>query len=317
MQKVALGIVIVWTAVLVSFFGYVWWTNNQPMPQEGNLGREVEQVVFWGEGQTAVTITHAAQPNLVCPPQQRAANIVLLLDKSGSMVENGVDGFSEAITAAEAFVETVDLDKTQTAVAFFDDTVYWASEFSQDKQTILENLADYEAAGPTDIANALNEAGELVLTASSIDNTLPVIVLLSDGADDPTNSQRVARRLRDEGVRIVTIALGLTGNAQLDFLEGIATSPNDAYETVPTELQQLYSSIANEFNRAIALNVVYSETISPELMIVPDSQQPEGTQTNQQLQWQLPSMTNEGAVFGYAVSVAGYGRYPLNPEESY
>jgi hypothetical protein len=118
-------------------------------------------------------------------------------------------------------------------------------------------------------------------------------------------------------VRIVTIALGLTGNAQLDFLEGIATSPNDAYETVPTELQQVYSGIANEFNRAIALNVIYSETVNPELTIVPDSQQPEGTQSNNQLQWQLPSMTNEGTSFNYAVSVTGYGSYPLNPEESY
>ncbi|MBK7177299.1 MAG: VWA domain-containing protein [Chloroflexi bacterium] len=117
---------------------------------------------FW-RGQTAVTITHAAQPNLVCPPQQRTANMVLLLDKSGSMVENGVDGFSEAQSAAEAFVAAVDLDKTQVAIAFFDTDIYWASELSQDKQTILENLVDYEASGQTDIANALNDAGERVL----------------------------------------------------------------------------------------------------------------------------------------------------------
>lgn len=318
MQKVALGIVVVWTGVLLSFFGYVWWTNNQTMPQEGNLRRDVEQVVFFGEGQTAVTVTHAAQPNLVCPPQQRTANIVLLVDKSGSMVETGIDAFSEAVSAAEAFVSTVDLDKTQVVIAFFDRDVFWASDtFSQDASTILEGINNFSADGQTDIANALNEAGEVVLAASQSDGALPVIVLLSDGADDPSNAQRVARRLRDDGVRIVTIALGLTGNAQLDFLEGIATSPNDAYKTVPTELQQIYSSIANEFNRAVALNVTYSETVNPELTIVPDSQQPEGSQNSNQLQWQLPSMTNAGATFGYAASVTGYGRYPLNPEESY
>ena len=318
MQKVALGIAAVWTAVLISFFGYVWWTNNQPMPQEGNLGREVEQVVFWGTGQTAVTITHAAQPNLVCPPQRRAANIVLLVDKSSSMVETGIDAFSEAVSAAEAFVAAVDLDKTQVAIAFFDTDVSWASDtFSQDREIILENINDFSAGGQTDIANALNEAGERVVSANPGDDALPVIVLLSDGADDPTNAQRVAQLLREEGVRIVTIALGLTGNEQLDFLEGIASSPNDAYESVPAELQGIYSSIAEEFNSAIALNVTYSETVNPELAVVSGSQQPDGVQNNNQLQWQFPGMTSEGASFSYVVSVAGYGRYPLNPEESY
>ena len=318
MQKVALGIAAVWTAVLVAFFGYVLWTNNQPIPQEGNLRREVEQVVFWGTGQTAVTIALDAQPNLVCPPQRRAANIVLLVDKSGSMVETGIDAFSEAVSAAEAFVAAVDLDKTQVAIAFFDTDVSWANDtFSQDRETILANIKDFSAGGQTDIANALNEAGERVVAASVGDDALPVIVLLSDGADDPTNAQRVARRLRAEGVRIITIALGLTGNEQLDFLEGIASSPNDAYKSVPAELQGIYSSIAEELNSAIALNVTYSETVNRDLAIVSGSQQPDGVQNNNQLQWQLPGMTNEGVSFSYVVSVAGYGRYPLNTEESY
>ncbi len=316
-RKVALGIAIIWTTILIFFFGYVWWTNNQTMPQEDALSREVEQLVFWGEGQTAVTITHEARPNLVCPPQRRAANIVLLVDKSGSMVETGIDGFSEALSAATAFVEAVDLDKTQVAIAFFDTDVYWANEFSQDEQSILQNLTDYEASGQTDIANALNAAGESVLSTGEGDDVLPVIVLLSDGADDPTNAQRVAQRLKDDGVRIVTIALGLTGSEQLDFLEGMSTSPEDAYETVPAELQQLYSSIAEEFNNAVALNVTYSETVNPELTIIPGSQIPDGQQNDNQLRWQLSSMTNEGAVFNYAVSPMGLGSHPLNLKESY
>jgi len=322
LRKIALTITVVWMAILIALFGYAWWSNNQPMPQQDELSREVEQIVFWGKGQTAVTITHAAQPNLVCPPQRRAANIVLLVDKSGSMTENGIDAFSEALLATESFVAAVDLDKTQVAIAFFDQQVNWANNepnlFSQDGQIVLQNLDSYMASGGTDIANALNEAGETVLTASAGDNnTLPVIVLLSDGADDSTNAKRVARRLQDDGVRIVTIALGLTGNEQLDFLEGMSTSPDDAYKTVPTELQQLYSSIAEEFNNAIALDVTYSETVAPELTIVADSQHPEGVQTDNQLQWQMSSMTNEGSVFNYAVTTTNYGRYPLNPEESF
>ena len=316
-RKVAFILAIVWGVILLLFAGYAWLANNQNMPQQGDLQRDVEQLVFFGGGQTAVTITHAAQPNLVCPPQRRTANIVLLIDKSGSMVENGVDGFSEALSAAEAFVNVVDLDKAQVAIAFFDDQVYWANEFSQDKTAILQNLAAYTAEGPTNIANALNEAGQRALTASQDANALPVIVLLSDGADDPANARIVARQLHDNDVRVVTIALGLTGQEQLDFLEGIATSPADAYETLPAELQQLYSSIAESFNNAVALDVTYSETVNPELTIVPGSQQPDGRQVDNQLQWQLSSMTNEGVSFSYAAAVNGLGRYPLNSEEGF
>lgn len=322
LRKIALIMTVVWAIVLIFFSGYVWWTSNQSMPQQDELARDVEQVVFFGEGQTAVSITHAARPNLVCPPQRRAANIVLLIDKSGSMQG---EPFAEAVSAAEAFVEAVDLDKTQVAIAFFDEDVHWTNStdfFSQDEQAILQNVnAEEYIPQPedlTDIANALDRAGEAVMAITEDDYLLPVIILLSDGIQEDVDVvRRVARQLQDQDIRIVTIALGVKIGPETEFLESIATSPDDAHETVPTELKELYGSIAEEFNSAVALDVVYSETVNPELTIVSNSQQPEGIQNNNQLQWQLSSMTNEGTAFNYAVSTTGFGRYPLNLEESY
>lgn len=335
-QRVALVITAVWSVILLLFGGYVWMASNQEMPAEGNLQREVEQLVFWGGGTTAVTITHAAQPNLVCPPQQLPTNIVLLIDRSGSMSSD--DRFPQALSAAQAFVEVVDIDRTQIAIAFFDTNVEWlqpnanntSTFFSQDRDALFQAIED--AVPPeqasTIIENALDEAGEAVLAEnrlveSQMNSPLPVIILLSDGEDTEAKVEieSLANQLHEEGVRIITIGLGLSSDDEalddkLDLLRNIASSSTDMHEKVPENLVELYRDIAEEFNNAVAFDITYRESVNPNLQIIPQSQQPLGQQLNNQLQWEQSSMTQEGLSFQYAVATTGLGRYTLNAEES-
>jgi Mg-chelatase subunit ChlD len=327
LQKIVIGIIGAWVVILIASAAYIW-SAAQPSPvQDGLLQREAGQQVFWGEGQTTITVTHAARPNFACSSKKQTVNIALLLDKSSSM--NGIDAFNDATQAAQVFLNVVDLDRTQVALAFFDEEVIpKAIGFSQDIQIISQSFEGIVADGEgTSIANALQVAGDALRQQQQIaSNAGSAIVLLSDGnanndraKTDLRNAIAIANQLKQENVRIITVALGDAEAVEKSFLAEVSTSPSDAYITAaPDQLQGIYENIANELNTAVGLDVVYTESIHPDLIVNTNVITPpaEYIPESNQLQWQLPQISKEGTIFNYDVTAPSLGRYELNPTES-
>jgi Mg-chelatase subunit ChlD len=282
--------------------------------QVGRLRREVAPRVLITDRTTQVTLTKITQTAITCPAARRASNVVLVIDHSGSMTENAA--LEEALGAARAFINTVDLNANRVAVLFFNDLTDLAQPFSQDPAALLAATnAPVLADGGTDIARALTNAGAL-LRAEPATNATPVILLLTDGGSDPSGAEQVASLLRDEGVRIIAVSL-LTTDTNPGLLRDLVSSPDDYHESAsPAELQAIYSDLAVQLNQAVAFDVTLVETPGEALTVRPDSPQPPALVANNVLTWTVPSLSAAEAAFAYTADVGGFGLRPVNQTET-
>lgn len=308
--KIALALGVILLVVLLSLIGYVQLNDSV---QSAGLLRQVEPRLLLAANHSVVTFTRLGQPAVNCPPARRATTIVLLLDKSGSMADNAA--LSAALTAAQLFIETVDLTAAHVAIVFFDELPTRDQPLTQD-QTALQAVlaAAEEPRGSTDIAGALHEAGEILRTAQTRATTVPMIILLTDGGSNPQAARQIGQQLKDEGVRLVTISL-LTSDSNPELLRTLASSPADYHETpAPAELRNIYANLAQELNTAVAFNVAVTETVKAGLNVIPGSLEPPGFQVGNQIVWELPVLSNNEAAFTYQIAPSRWGLHKVNAE---
>jgi len=308
--KIALTLGAILLVVLLSLIGFVLLNDSV---QSGSLLRQAEPRLLLAANPSEVTFTRLTQPAVNCPSARRATTIVLLMDKSGSMADNAA--LLAAMTAAQLFVETVDLTAAHVAIVFFDGLPKQAQPLTQDQmalQTVL--AAAEEPGGGTDIAGALQEAGEILRTAQSRTTAVPIIILLTDGGSNPQAARQIGQQLKAEGVRLVAISL-LTSDSNPELLRTLASSPADYHETpAPAELRDIYADLAQELNTAVAFNVSVTETVNAGLNIIPGSLEPPGVQVGDQIVWELPVLSNNEAAFTYQIAPSRWGLHKVNAE---
>ena len=279
----------------------------------GNLSRQAEPRVFWGGGETAVSLRYTPSPNVVCPPIRRAANVLLLVDKSESMAEN--DAFASAVAAAEAYIGTMDFTVSRAGVVFFDDAPELAAPPSQDAAALRAALSGYTPQSTTDIAAALMLAdttfANLAAQGSSVGSLPAVIVLLTDGqATDPAAAAAVGQRLKDSGIRLITVGVGQADNA---FLFDLASSPTDHFEVAdPEQLPTLYAELAAQLKSAVAFDMNLVEPLGNNLQLLPESVVPAADIANNTLTWNVASVDMDGATFSYRATVDRLGLHNVN-----
>lgn len=113
---------------------------------------------------------------------KKQADIMLVIDTSGSMEEDGK--LEQAIQAALAFIDSTE-PTNRVGLATFDDTFRVLVELDvleSNRSDIIDELEDLEAGGRTTLYNSIVETIDIMQDLTD-DNRIRAVVLLSDGED--------------------------------------------------------------------------------------------------------------------------------------
>lgn len=154
--------------------------------------------------------THWLPPHELLSIWERTntSNLVLLIDISKSMEGKPL---IEAKYAVHAFLQSLQqspLDKHHVGlISFGFEGVKLLSDLQDDLVVLKGIVAQLSAGGKTPLAEGLTKAQQ-VLSKVPIDEDKHVIVLSDGKPNSPDDAEESARRLREKGVRIITVGLG-------------------------------------------------------------------------------------------------------------
>ena len=232
---------------------------------------------------TSVTATVAIR----CEDVPLPLDIALVVDRSPSMKGAAIDA---ARDAARSFVERSDLVRSRIALVSFSDTGDVDAELSHDARYLRSAIDGLKtpARGGTDVAAGLRAAGRVLSGERSRPLASDVIVLLSDArnglGDLPVRQQ--ARILRDSGVHIITIALGIS--ADVELMASIASTLEDAHVTADSAvLAEIFERIAGDLMSIGAREVIVLDTLADGIDAVPGSSRPPARSDGHTLEWRL------------------------------
>ncbi len=173
-----------------------------------DLSREDFSVDDNGKRQTLTVFSNDIQP----------ITLVMLLDRSGSMKPNL--GLEEQ--AAEAFVEAMLPDDKARVGSFASRIQIDPVDFTSDREALIKILrTELQNDGPTPLWNAVNIGIDKLL----LEKGRRVILVFTDGVDEPMNFQNGNKSLKDVMKRaeeddIMIYAIGLAGQTGMPTVSG-------------------------------------------------------------------------------------------------
>ena len=273
-----------------------------------------------------VTLALTAAPDITTNP----ADIVLILDRSGSMAQS-LPSLKEA---ANVFIDIIDeatdgAQDGQIGSGSRIGIVSFADTAVQDTG-LITSVADLKAAvdalnagGSTNHADAFTKALALFDPAST---NAKVMVMFTDGvttAGGPPNP--VATLAKSQGV--IIYSLGLMGNGGIDVqaLRDWASDPDSAYVSIaPTDqdLEELFQDLARNITNPGATNIVIEEVVESCFRVTALSAPTKGTATlagDRTVVWSIPELgttQSEGASLTFTVQHNGICSGTLRVNES-
>jgi Ca-activated chloride channel family protein len=154
------------------------------------------------------------------------------------------DKLVSAKESAITFLSQMNLTIDQVGLVSFAGSAVLDRELTQDGIVVEDTINNLTVSGSTNIADALEKAGEELNSLRSRPDNAPVIVLLTDGRSNAGGDpQAVAQSLKDQGIEIYTIGLG--SDVDATALQNIASTPNNYFEAPSaTELATIYNEVA-------------------------------------------------------------------------
>ena len=254
-----------------------------------------------------VTLTLAAD----CPARsgRSGADIVLAVDRSGSMDGPKMEAAREA---AAALAGLLDVRYHRIGLVDFAEESELVAALSHDVVPVLDGLDGLVAEGGTNLAAAIRVAADH-LAADGRPDALPVIILLTDGRHtagdgDPLSE---AARARADGVRIHTIGLGFDVDA--DTLRTIAASDARFHPAPrPSDLFPIYADILREVVTSLAGRLEIEDQMGPDVTYLPESAEPPAIESFDRLRWGRSLLPADGITLTYRVRPDRTGRLPTN-----
>ncbi len=255
----------------------------EPSPCEPITSRFVSPARIALGSTTIVTATVALQ----CHAAPIPLDVVIVLDRSPSMKGTPLDA---ALVAAGAFVARTDLARTRIGIVSFSDEGDVEAELSHNERYLRSAIAGIRTPirGGTDVAAGLRAAGSILQGERSRPDAASVIVLLSDARNGlgelPVIQQ--ARILRDSGVYMVTIALGIS--AHVELMASIASTPDDAYSSAGSSvLTAIFERIAGGLMSVGAHDIVVLDRLEERVAHIAGSSRPPGRFDGRSVEWRL------------------------------
>lgn len=186
-----------------------------------------------------------------CRTLLKLADIVLAIDTSSSMAQPLQDGGPNKLSAAQSattvFLNLIALPGNQAAIVSFASGAILNHALSADRASLIAALQSLTAHGLTRINLALSLSRDELASARHIADNRRVLILLTDGQPNGTDTATVlaeAAAAKAEGITIYTIGLGQDVDATL--LQQIATDPTYYYASPTTaQLTEIYERIAD------------------------------------------------------------------------
>jgi len=277
--------------------------NKGVVPDSIDLGETVEvQLVLQGN----------------CPVTPPAVDIVMAIDRSGSMLG------SKMLAAKDASVGFVLRSGagSRFGIVPFSNSADRAQELTADRRAAIAAIGGMAPAGGTNLVDALRTARTVMADGPPRAGgpAARVIVLISDGRHTSTLDPE---RLLDSEIRsthgagIEVFAVGLGEDAQEATLIRIASSP-DHYFHSPTEdaLDDIFSRIAGRIGSTLLFEVVEIEdTLPANMQFVPGSGapvEPDFDAATRTLSWRLTPVEAPGIRLTYRVRPLEGGLHPTN-----
>lgn len=184
--------------------------SNYPLMKAKIFVFDKSGSLLTGLDKSQFTITENNEPvnilDISCPEAKppEAVSSVLTIDQSGSMTGNGI---TIAQNAASVWVNGLPLGKSECALTGFDDKNYLYSDFTTDRNKLLNLIKSIQAMGGTDFNAALiNQMAGAVLIAKD-GQFKKVIVLLTDGMADG-NIDEIVNEANKNSINIYSVVLG-------------------------------------------------------------------------------------------------------------
>ncbi len=261
-----------------------------------------------GEAVTVrLTITGA------CPLADAQADIVLLVDTSGSM---GGAKMAAARSAALSFVGQLDYSLHQVALVSFSTEARLVQGLTHDPRALIQAIPNLGDDGATSMYAAMKLADGELSGPRARAGVRPVVVLLTDGqpTDDPGGVFDLALAFRAAGREVYTIGLGL--DVARSYLRSLATLPSNYFEAPsPYDLHRVYDTIARRVTASQLLAQATITDVLPDNMRLvsgsdlPPAQFDAATRT---LTWRLAQVPPAGLELRYRLRPAAVGRWPTN-----
>ena len=254
-----------------------------------------------------------------CPKREIKADVVLVIDRSLSMVDNGK--LDAAMAAATTFVDTIDPQLVHVGLVAFDAVVEELSYLSDDQAALRRAIAGITWGRGTNLVDSLEAGRRMVTSAGARPDATPVLVFLTDGrhrVQQPPLSDiyRVIARMQADGV--VAYAIGLGNDVEAPLLRQIAGDPARYYFSPgPAELEQIFLGIAGRIEASVLFETVTVEDVLPANMRYESgSAQPPAVwdARTRTLTWTLSQVPEAGVSLSFRVFPTEVGQHPTNVE---
>jgi len=246
-----------------------------------------------------------------CPNTAPRADIVLAVDRSGSMVEN--DGITATRQAAIAFLDAIDLSQDRVGVVAFNHTAQLIQPLTDDVAAARSAIEAMTAIGGTDLEAPLKIAEAELFGARGRSDAKPIIVLLTDGrsGNGPDAALAAATAAKARGARIFTIGFG---DIDPMVMALAASTPEDAYLAAdPSTLGDIYAAIAARLTASVlARSVALTDELPADMAFAGAISGPAPRVAGRTLTWNLADVPFAGASLSYAVVPSQLGRRATN-----
>jgi len=286
-------------------------TSGPPCSVEGD--KTAQPGAVRPNGEAAVTLSLTGYGGL-CLPSRSAADVVLVLDRSGSMEGRPI---ADLRTAAKDFLDRMDPSRDQVALVSFADVPLLNARLTSWPGSIRTEIDALVASGNTNIGDAIGMAQAELASGRHRPGSQPIIVLMSDGqpnrGGDPVAAAASAKAA---GTRIFTIGLG--SEVDPDLIRTMASSSADAFMAVTSaDLAAIYGRISGLISGAPATDITVVDRLSPYVTLIPGSffgaPAPQISSDGRTLTWTFPRLGIETLRWGYRVRMTDRaGKWPTN-----
>jgi Ca-activated chloride channel family protein len=184
--------------------------------------------------------------------QKKHSNVVLVLDTSGSMKDEGK--MQNAREGAKQLVQLLDDGDTFSFLPFSSE-LHWAqrnASVKNERAHLISQIDSLFAGGGTALYDSIDAAYQQLVTGMSGDSKILAVVVLTDGADTESHMklEELMERIQYNGetraIHIFTIAYGR--DARKDVLQQIADATQAKfYEGTPQNIVEVFRDISTFF----------------------------------------------------------------------
>jgi len=281
-------------------------------PESVRCGIEVDKsasprVLLLGETVDVTLTLDGGCPDI--PPQ---ADIILIIDRSGSMRSN--NKLRAAQDAARVFLGAVDFRQSRVGLVSFNQTAQLNHALTSDVAALRTAIFRLTAEGGTNISLPVELAIAELSSPRRRQTALGVIVLLTDGNDNrgPVGPTVASLEAKLDGIRMFAIGLGADVNTVL--LRRMASAPEDYYFAPGAgDLAGIYTDIARRLRAEVLLRtLIISDRFPDGFAYLGMESGPDPMVAGNQLTWTLSDIPFAGLALTYRLRPATPGNQATN-----